>query len=408
MIARARDCAGRACDRRRWSSSSITTIRSPTTWSSTSASWAHRWSCVATTRRPSSNCAALAPARDRDFTRSRPIRSRPACRSTSSGNSARACRCWVCAWDIRPSGSRLAVTSFARRCRFTARPPPSSTTARASSPASPRPFRRRRYHSLVVAEQTLAPDLEVTARTKEDGLVMGLRHRTLADSRRAISPRVDPHATKAGESFAISSRCDHVSSADRKTSPPGRPDDDEAADAMAAIMRGEATPAQIAGLLIGLAHERRASGRAGGLRANDARECGADRREARRGVRHVRHRRRSIGHLQHFHGVGDRAGGVRTCAWPSTAIDRCRANAAAPTCSRRSASTIQATAASVAVLSGRSRLGVSVRTDISSGDEACGAGTQGSWRADGVQPARPADQSCRRRSTDRRRAPARS
>ena len=28
-------------------------------------------------------------------------------------------------------------------------------------------------------EKTLPADLEVTARTKEDGLVMGLRHRTL-------------------------------------------------------------------------------------------------------------------------------------------------------------------------------------------------------------------------------------
>ena len=40
-------------------------------------------------------------------------------------------------------------------------------------------FQAGRYHSLVVDEKTLPADLEVTARTKEDGLVMGLRHRTL-------------------------------------------------------------------------------------------------------------------------------------------------------------------------------------------------------------------------------------
>ncbi len=40
-------------------------------------------------------------------------------------------------------------------------------------------FQAGRYHSLVVEEKTLPTDLEVTARTKEDGLVMGLRHRTL-------------------------------------------------------------------------------------------------------------------------------------------------------------------------------------------------------------------------------------
>jgi anthranilate synthase component II len=39
------------------------------------------------------------------------------------------------------------------------------------------PFLASRYHSLIVAEQGLPPDLEVTARTKEDGNIMGLRHR---------------------------------------------------------------------------------------------------------------------------------------------------------------------------------------------------------------------------------------
>jgi anthranilate synthase component 2 len=41
------------------------------------------------------------------------------------------------------------------------------------------PFVASRYHSLVVAEQGLPPELVVTARTKEDGIIMGLRHRTL-------------------------------------------------------------------------------------------------------------------------------------------------------------------------------------------------------------------------------------
>jgi anthranilate synthase/aminodeoxychorismate synthase-like glutamine amidotransferase len=40
-------------------------------------------------------------------------------------------------------------------------------------------FQAGRYHSLIVDEKTLPGDLEVTARTREDGLVMGLRHRTL-------------------------------------------------------------------------------------------------------------------------------------------------------------------------------------------------------------------------------------
>ncbi|MGE3956087.1 MAG: aminodeoxychorismate/anthranilate synthase component II [Vicinamibacterales bacterium] len=41
------------------------------------------------------------------------------------------------------------------------------------------PFEASRYHSLVVAEEGFPGQLEVTARTKDDGVIMGLRHRTL-------------------------------------------------------------------------------------------------------------------------------------------------------------------------------------------------------------------------------------
>jgi anthranilate synthase component II len=41
------------------------------------------------------------------------------------------------------------------------------------------PFVASRYHSLVVSEDGLPAALEVTARTKEDGTIMGLRHRQL-------------------------------------------------------------------------------------------------------------------------------------------------------------------------------------------------------------------------------------
>ena len=40
------------------------------------------------------------------------------------------------------------------------------------------PFQASRYHSLVVAEKGLPKDLEITARTREDANIMGLRHRT--------------------------------------------------------------------------------------------------------------------------------------------------------------------------------------------------------------------------------------
>ncbi len=41
------------------------------------------------------------------------------------------------------------------------------------------PFLASRYHSLVVSDTGLPDDLEVTARTKEDHSIMGLRHRHL-------------------------------------------------------------------------------------------------------------------------------------------------------------------------------------------------------------------------------------
>jgi anthranilate synthase component 2 len=42
----------------------------------------------------------------------------------------------------------------------------------------PEPFLASRYHSLVVSDEGLPPALEVTARTKEDRTIMGLRHRS--------------------------------------------------------------------------------------------------------------------------------------------------------------------------------------------------------------------------------------
>lgn len=43
----------------------------------------------------------------------------------------------------------------------------------------PNPFRATRYHSLIVLDQTIPPCLQITARSADDGYVMGLRHRDL-------------------------------------------------------------------------------------------------------------------------------------------------------------------------------------------------------------------------------------
>ena len=42
----------------------------------------------------------------------------------------------------------------------------------------PSPLRVARYHSLVIAPETVPGDLEVAARTQEDGTIMAVRHRT--------------------------------------------------------------------------------------------------------------------------------------------------------------------------------------------------------------------------------------
>ena len=64
------------------------------------------------------------------------------------------------------------------RPRCTVRRRTSSTTIARYSPACGRRSVAMRYHSLVVEEQSLPSCLEISA-SSVDGLIMGLRHRTL-------------------------------------------------------------------------------------------------------------------------------------------------------------------------------------------------------------------------------------
>ena len=176
--ARAGTGAARGCYRPTWFSSSTTTIRSPTTWCSTSASSGRGSSCAETTRRqPVTRLRGARAVAHPDFAGSGPTRGgRRDARRDQDVRPAQ-CRCWASAWDIRRSGSAFGgevVRAPVPMHGKTSTVEHDGAGVFAGITAS---FQASRYHSLVVAETDLARRLEVTARAEEDGLVMGLRHR---------------------------------------------------------------------------------------------------------------------------------------------------------------------------------------------------------------------------------------
>ena len=96
---------------------------------------------------------------------------------------------------------------------------------------------------------------------------------------------------------------------------------DEARGAMGAVMDGEATPAQLAALLVALRMRGETVEELAGFAAA-MRERGSARGGPARRHRHLRHRRRRERHLQHLHGRGARRGRGRRARWPSTATGR--------------------------------------------------------------------------------------
>ncbi len=134
------------------------------------------------------------------------------------------------------------------------------------------PFIATRYHSLVVDAGSVPESLEVVARTV-DGVVMALRHRHLPIDGVQFHPEsvLTPEGVKLLANFldAVGEvpRASRTSNAARgrsddrvatvleaiaRVSAGGSLDEEEAATVMGSIMDGEATPAQISALIMGM------------------------------------------------------------------------------------------------------------------------------------------------------------
>ena len=165
------------------------------------------------------------------------------------------------------------------------------------------------------------------------------------------------------------------------------------------------------------------AGRPAGRAGDEGRAAARDRRASRatmrehavklsatagRGVRHLRHGRRRVGHVQHLVGGGVRRRGRAACEWPSTATARCRAAAAAPTCSRRSACNVAAAPAVVERTLREAGIAFFFAPTFHPSMKHAGADAPRARHPHGVQPARSADEPGRRRAPARRRAEARA
>ena len=87
----------------------------------------------------------------------------------------------------------FGATSSVRRRSSTARPRPSATTRRASSRAC-RCRSRRRATTRCASTPAHCPPRFVVSALADDGVVMGIRHRTLPDRGRPVPPRIGPDA----------------------------------------------------------------------------------------------------------------------------------------------------------------------------------------------------------------------
>ena len=100
-----------------------------------------------------------------------------ACESSATAPSTRS-QCSASVWGTKRSPRPSAVRSSPHPYWCTDAPALVVHEGRGVFAGAPSPLIAGRYHSLVVDEGTLPEEFEVTARS--EGLIMGMRHRTLA------------------------------------------------------------------------------------------------------------------------------------------------------------------------------------------------------------------------------------
>ena len=249
------------------------------------------------------------------------------------------------------------------------------------------------------------PDVLEPTAYADDGEVMAVRHRELPVGRRPVPSRVGAHARRARRSRATSCEgsLDDPGARSRALLDGHDLTRDEAREAMNEIMRGDATPAQIAGFLVAL--------RAKGETADEIAGCAEAMREhvAPRAARSARTSSTSsapAATAQNTYNISTAAALVAAAAGAAIAKHGNRAASSAT----GSADVLEALGFRARARAGadravdrRARLRLPVRAGAPPGDAARRARPARARDAYGVQRARPAHEPCRRARAGARR-----